>query len=220
MTAKGKLQGKLTLKDFELDGEGRVLCCPTGKEPREKSRRRKDSSDEFRGRYLASRNRSDHARFKYQMGMIRLRVRGIAKVTCTTMLRALGAKHSSRGSLSVSNRVDWKSWRRVRPSKASCRLKETSELADSIHGTNSAKNLGHASTKRKITESFCGRVNNRQYVRCFPTVANIFRHASHREQTWRNASIASSLVTVHLPGWTSDTLSFATLGGRCPYLEA
>ena len=30
------------------------------------------------------------SRFKYQMGMIRLRVRGMAKVTYTAMLRALG----------------------------------------------------------------------------------------------------------------------------------
>ena len=37
MTAKGKLQGKLTLEDFELDGEGRVLRCPAGKEPMETS---------------------------------------------------------------------------------------------------------------------------------------------------------------------------------------
>ena len=37
MTAKGKLQGKLTLEDFELDGEGRVLRCPAGKEPLETS---------------------------------------------------------------------------------------------------------------------------------------------------------------------------------------
>ena len=37
MTAKGKLQGKLTLEDFELDSEGRVLRCPAGKEPIETS---------------------------------------------------------------------------------------------------------------------------------------------------------------------------------------
>ena len=37
MTAKGKLQGKLTLEDFELDSEGRVLRCPAGKEPLETS---------------------------------------------------------------------------------------------------------------------------------------------------------------------------------------
>ena len=30
------------------------------------------------------------SRFKYQMGMARLRVRGMAKVTYTAMLRALG----------------------------------------------------------------------------------------------------------------------------------
>jgi hypothetical protein len=138
MTAKGKLQGKLTLEDFELDGEGRVLRCPAGKEPletsiaevriqvlfdpvvcescphkdncpaaaagrserrwqynhdrvRQRERRRKDKSDEFRGRYRWRAGiEATMSRFKYQMGMIRLRVRGMAKVTYTAMLRALG----------------------------------------------------------------------------------------------------------------------------------
>ena len=138
MTAKGKLQGKLTLEDFELDSEGRVLRCPAGKEPletsiaevriqvlfdpvvcescphkdncpaaavgrserrwqynhdrvRQRERRRKDSSDEFRGRYRWRAGiEATMSRFKYQMGMIRLRVRGMAKVTYTAMLRALG----------------------------------------------------------------------------------------------------------------------------------
>ena len=138
MTAKGKLQGKLTLEDFELDGEGRVLRCPAGKEPmetsiadvriqvlfdpvvceccphkdncpaaavgrserrwqynhdrvRQRERRRKDTSDEFRGRYRWRAGiEATMSRFKYQMGMARLRVRGMAKVTYTAMLRALG----------------------------------------------------------------------------------------------------------------------------------
>jgi hypothetical protein len=138
MTAKGKLQGKLTLEDFELDDEGRVLRCPAGKEPletsiaevriqvlfdpvvcescphkdncpaaaagrserrwqynhdrvRQRERRRKDTSDEFRSRYRWRAGiEATMSRFKYQMGMIRLRVRGMEKVTYTAMLRALG----------------------------------------------------------------------------------------------------------------------------------
>ena len=138
MTAKGKLQGKLTLEDFELDGEGRVLRCPVGQMPvetsiadvriqvlfdpvvcascphkgncpaaavgrnerrwqynhdrvRQRERRRKDISDEFRGRYRWRAGiEATMSRFKHQMGMARLRVRGMAKVTYTAMLRALG----------------------------------------------------------------------------------------------------------------------------------
>lgn len=138
MTAKGKLQGKLTLEDFELNSEGRVLRCPAGKEPLETSvadvriqvlfdpvlcescphkdncpaaavgrneprwqythdrvkqreRRRKDTSDEFRCRYRWRAGiEGTMSRFKYQMGMARLRVRGMAKVTYVAMLRALG----------------------------------------------------------------------------------------------------------------------------------
>ncbi len=29
-TPKGKLQGKFTLEDFEVDDDGRITCCPTG----------------------------------------------------------------------------------------------------------------------------------------------------------------------------------------------
>lgn len=36
-TPKGKLQGKLTLEDFELDDKGRILHCPAGQEPVETS---------------------------------------------------------------------------------------------------------------------------------------------------------------------------------------
>lgn len=35
MPPKGKKQGKLTLEDFELDEDGRVVRCPEGKEPAE-----------------------------------------------------------------------------------------------------------------------------------------------------------------------------------------
>lgn len=138
MTAKGKLQGKLTLENFELDDEGRVLRCPAGKAPMETSiaevriqvlfdpvvcesclhkdncpaaaigrserrwqynhdrvkqreRRLKDASDEFRGRYRWRAGiEATMSRFKHQMGMARLRVRGMTKVTYTAMLRALG----------------------------------------------------------------------------------------------------------------------------------
>ena len=36
-TPRGKLQGKLTLEDFDLDDEGRILRCPAGQEPVETS---------------------------------------------------------------------------------------------------------------------------------------------------------------------------------------
>lgn len=36
-TPKGKLQGKLTFEDFDLDDEGRILRCPAGQEPVETS---------------------------------------------------------------------------------------------------------------------------------------------------------------------------------------
>jgi hypothetical protein len=138
MTAKGKLQGKLTLEDFELDGEGRVLRCPAGKEPietsvadvriqvlfdpvvcegcphrdnclaaavgrseprwqynhdrvKQRERRLKDASEEFRGHYRWRAGiEATMSRFKHQMNMARLRVRGMANVTYTALLRALG----------------------------------------------------------------------------------------------------------------------------------
>ena len=138
MTAKGKRQGKLTLEDFELDGDGRVLRCPAGQEPvetsvadvriqvlfdpvvcegcphkgncpaaavgrretrwqynhdrvRQRERRRQDASEEFRDRYRWRAGvEATMSRFKYQMGMARLRIRGTAKVTYTAVLRALG----------------------------------------------------------------------------------------------------------------------------------
>ena len=37
MTAQGKFQGKLTLEDFKLDDQRRVVRCPTGQEPVERS---------------------------------------------------------------------------------------------------------------------------------------------------------------------------------------
>ncbi|QDT32929.1 transposase [Thalassoglobus polymorphus] len=36
-TPKGKLQGKFTLEDFEVDEEGCITCCPTGQQPSETS---------------------------------------------------------------------------------------------------------------------------------------------------------------------------------------
>lgn len=138
MPAKGKKQGKLTLEDFELDDEGRVLRCPQGHEPRDtnvapvrlqvlfnssdceacvhrdrcpasavgrkepryqythdrvrqRQRRLQDASDSFRGRYRWRAGvEATMSRFKHQMNMAELRVRGMAKVTYTAMLRALG----------------------------------------------------------------------------------------------------------------------------------
>ena len=138
MPAKGTRQGKLTLEDFELDNEGRVLRCPTGQEPaetsvadvrlqvlfdplicehcprkgdcpaaavgrrerrwqythdrvRQRGRRIGDAGKEFRKRYRWRAGiEATMSRFKHQMGMARLRVRGMAKVTYVAMLRALG----------------------------------------------------------------------------------------------------------------------------------
>jgi hypothetical protein len=138
MPAKGTRQGKLTLEDFELDGEGRVLRCPLGHAPvetsvadvriqvlfdplicercprrgdclaaavgrrdrrwqythdrvRQRARRLADASEAFRKRYRWRAGiEATMSRFKHQMGMVRLRVRGMAKVTYVAMLRALG----------------------------------------------------------------------------------------------------------------------------------
>ena len=138
MPAKGTRQGKLTLEDFELDDEGRVLRCPMGQVPvetsvadvrlqvlfdplicercprrgdcpaaavgrrerrwqythdrvRQRARRLEDASEEFRDRYRWRAGiEATMSRFKHQMGMARLRVRGMAKVTYVAMLRALG----------------------------------------------------------------------------------------------------------------------------------
>ncbi|MBA3484943.1 MAG: transposase [Pirellulales bacterium] len=138
MTAKGKRQGKLTLEDFELDDQGRVVRCPIGHEPletssadvriqvlfdsevcqacprrddcpaaavgrgerrwqynhdrvRQRERRLQDASEEFHQRYRWRAGvEATMSRFKHQMGMARLRIRGMAKVTYAAMLRALG----------------------------------------------------------------------------------------------------------------------------------
>ncbi len=138
MPAKGTRQGKLTLEDFELDDEGRVLRCPTGQAPKETSvadvrlqvvfdpvicascprkndcpaaaigrrerrwqytrdrlrqraRRLGDADEAFRQRYRWRAGiEATMSRLKHQMGMAKLRVRGMAKVTYVAMLRALG----------------------------------------------------------------------------------------------------------------------------------
>jgi hypothetical protein len=138
MPAKGTQQGKLTLEDFQLDGEGRVLQCPLGQAPvetsvadvrlqvlfdplvcegcprkrdcpaaavgrrerrwqythdrvRQRARRLEDASEAFRRRYRWRAGiEATMSRFKHQMGMAKLRVRGMAKVTYVAMLRALG----------------------------------------------------------------------------------------------------------------------------------
>jgi Transposase DDE domain len=136
MTAKGKLQGKLTLEDFELDEQGLVIRCPMGQSPvetsvaevrlqalfdpvacascprrgdcpaaaigrrerrwqythdrvRQRARRLQDASDEFCDRYRWRAGiEATMSRFKHQMGMAELRIRGMAKVTYAAMLRA------------------------------------------------------------------------------------------------------------------------------------
>jgi hypothetical protein len=138
MTAKGKLQGKLTLEDFELDHDGRVVRCPEGHAPietsvakvrlqvlfdttqckscqqqancplaavgrasqrfqythdrvRQRNRRLGDADDQFRRRYRWRAGvEGTMSRFKHQMAMDRLRVRGMKRVTYAALLRALG----------------------------------------------------------------------------------------------------------------------------------
>jgi hypothetical protein len=138
-TVPGKRQGKLTLENFELNDEGRILSCPTGQQPletsiadarlqvlfdvavcrecphrencsasaastrrsqrfqythdrvRQRERRLKNDSDEFRNRYRWRAGvEATMSRFKYQMGMAHLRIRGMRSVTLTALLRALG----------------------------------------------------------------------------------------------------------------------------------
>ena len=58
---------------------------------KQRERRLKDASEEFRQRYRWRAGiEATMSRFKHQMGMARLRVRGMAKVNYTAMLRALG----------------------------------------------------------------------------------------------------------------------------------
>ncbi len=138
MTAKGKLQGRLTLEDFELDDQGCVQRCPAGEEPvktsvsskriqvtfepevcgscrffekcpatgagrgahrwqyipdrvQQRERRWHNATNAFRDRYRWRAGvEATMSRLKHQMGMARLRVRGMASVTYVTMLRALG----------------------------------------------------------------------------------------------------------------------------------
>jgi Sec-independent protein translocase protein TatA len=138
MTAKGKLQGKLTLEDFTLDEEGRVTRCPEGHAPlesnvanirlqvlfdaevcnvcpnksrcmvtasgrsfaryqythdrvRQRQRRLNEKTEAFRNRYRWRAGiEATMSRFKHQMGMARLRVRGMSTVSYVAFLRALG----------------------------------------------------------------------------------------------------------------------------------
>jgi len=58
---------------------------------KQRERRLQDASEEFRQRYRWRAGiEATMSRFKHQMGMARLRVRGMAKVTYAAMLRALG----------------------------------------------------------------------------------------------------------------------------------
>ncbi|WP_231753538.1 transposase [Rosistilla carotiformis] len=137
-TPKGKLQGKFTLEDFDVDDEGRITRCPAGQRPAETSvagirlqvifmaetcescphkdrcpassvgrssvryqythdrvrlrlRRMKERGDEFRDRYRWCVGvEATMSRLKYQMGMIRLRVRKMLNITYVATLCALG----------------------------------------------------------------------------------------------------------------------------------
>lgn len=138
MTAKGKLQGKLTLEDFTLDEQGRITRCPEGHTPlesriadvrlqvlfdaevcnvcpnqsrcmvtasgrsfaryqythdrvRQRQRRLNEETETFRDRYRWRAGiEATMSRFKHQMGMTHLRVRGMAKISYVAFLRALG----------------------------------------------------------------------------------------------------------------------------------
>jgi DDE family transposase/transposase-like protein DUF772 len=138
MPPKGSKQEKLTLEQFELDEEGRVVRCPQGhspimtsiggdriqvlfdiatctacplhqsccasavgrKEPRhqythdrvrQRARRLRDQSEEFLDRYRwRSGIEGTMSRFKYQMRMASLRIRGRLAVGYVSFLRALG----------------------------------------------------------------------------------------------------------------------------------
>lgn len=138
MTAKGKKKGMLTLEDFTLDDEGRVLRCPEGHAPlesrvanirlqvlfdaevcdvcpnkarcmitasgrsspryqythdrvRQRQRRLNEETEAFRDRYRWRAGiEATMSRFKHQMGMARLRIRGMAKISYVAFLRALG----------------------------------------------------------------------------------------------------------------------------------
>ena len=58
---------------------------------KQRERRLQDASEEFRQRYRWRAGvEATMSRFKHQMGMARLRVRGIANVAYAAMLRALG----------------------------------------------------------------------------------------------------------------------------------
>ena len=137
-TPKGKLQGKFTLEDFEVDDDGCITYCPAGQQPSETSasgvrlqvifsketcegcphkdrcpassvgrssaryqythdrvrlrlRRLRERGDEFRDRYRWRAGvEATMSRFKYQMGMARLRVRRMGNITYVATLRALG----------------------------------------------------------------------------------------------------------------------------------
>lgn len=138
-TAKGKLQGNLTLEDFDLNDEGLIQRCPKGQQPVETSiaaarlqvrfdvavcttcplrekcpasaatkrktkrfqythervrlreRRLKEDCNEFRDRYRWRAGvEATMSRFKYQMRMAHLRIRGMKATTFTAFLRALG----------------------------------------------------------------------------------------------------------------------------------
>ena len=56
-----------------------------------RTRRLRETGDEFRERYRWRAGvEATMSRFKHQMGMAKLRIRGMANVTCTARLRALG----------------------------------------------------------------------------------------------------------------------------------
>ena len=84
-------------------------------------------SEEFREHYRWRAGiEATMSRFKHQMGMARLRVRGMAKVTYTAMLRAWGSTFIAWQPMG-GNQVSWKSCRGFHRGNANTKLKETSD---------------------------------------------------------------------------------------------
>ena len=72
-------------------GRASRRCQYTHNRVRQRQRRLQEATDEFRDRYRWRAGiEATMSRYKHQMGMAKLRVRGIANVTYVAVLRALG----------------------------------------------------------------------------------------------------------------------------------
>lgn len=157
-TPKGKLQGKFTLEDFEVDEKGRITGCPGGQQPVETSvagvrlqvisaetacescphkdrcpassvgrsstryqythdrvhlRRRTlaERDDEFRDRYRWRAGvEATMSRYKYQMGMARLRVRRLPNITYVAYVTRAWVEYPPRCGLPRCSWMRWVVW--------------------------------------------------------------------------------------------------------------